>query len=285
LAEEVNLEQTQPPARRKFPWGMAVVAALFVIVPFLSWYGTWFGRGLSDDQIETYINDDEKPRNIQHALNQIVERMEKGDESVRRWHPKIISLASHPIPQVREFAAWAMGHDNTSQEFHSTLLSMLEDENPTVRGTAALWLVRFNDASGRKELARMLKTTTLVAEESGAVEFLVSEEGLPVIAGAPLARVKKDDGQTVEIRAPQAGRIDSLKAVDESRVEAGAELIVLSPATEQVWESLRALYIVGQAEDAPFVERYARPLPGVPDHVQKQAAATLEAIRSRAKRY
>ncbi|HEY7545930.1 MAG TPA: hypothetical protein VID27_13645, partial [Blastocatellia bacterium] len=60
-------EQTSeiPTARRKFPWGMIVVAALFVIIPFLSWYGTWFGRELSDEQVETYLNDNEKPRNIQ----------------------------------------------------------------------------------------------------------------------------------------------------------------------------------------------------------------------------
>ncbi|MEW6213392.1 MAG: HEAT repeat domain-containing protein [Acidobacteriota bacterium] len=278
-----ELTQQKNPTRRKFPWGMIVVAALFVIIPFLSWYGSWFGRQLSDEQIETYINDDEKPRNIQHALNQIVERMEKDDSSVKRWYPKIISLSSHPVPQVREFAAWAMGHDNTSEEFHRALLSMLEDENSTVRGTAALWLVRFNDDSGRPELVRMLRFTTIRAEASGIIEFLMKEEGLPVMQGAPLARIKKDDGQRIEIRAAEAGRIDSLAVSDESRVEMGTDLMVLSPTVEQVWESLRALYLVGRMEDAPFVERYTRPLPGLPDQVQKQAAETMEKIRSRAK--
>jgi hypothetical protein len=262
---------------------MIVVAALFVIIPFLSWYGSWFGRQLSDEQIETYINDDEKPRNIQHALNQIVERMEKGDGSVKRWHPKIISLSSHPTPQVREFAAWAMGHDNTSEEFHRALRSMLEDENATVRGTAALWLVRFNDDAGRPELVRMLRFTTIRAEASGTVEFLMKEEGLPVMQGAPLARIKKDDGERIEIRAAEAGRIDSLSVSDESRVETGADVMVLSPTVEQVWESLRALYLVGRIEDLPFVERYLRPLPGLPDQVQRQAAETIEKIRSRAR--
>ncbi len=260
-----------------------VVAALFIIIPFLSWYGSWFGRELSDEQVETYLNDNEKPRNIQHALNQIVERMEKGDGSVKRWYPKIISLAAHPIPQVREFAAWAMGHDNTAEEFHTSLLSMLQDENATVRGTAALWLVRFNDASGRPELVRMLSFTTVRAEESGTIEFLVKEEGLPVTGGAPIARIKKDDGQTAEIRAAEAGRVDSLAVASESRVEVGTDLMVLSPTVEQVWESLRALYLVGQMEDAPFVERYTRPLPGLPDQVRKQAAETMESIRSRAR--
>ncbi len=262
---------------------MFVVAALFVIIPFLSWYGSWFGRELSDEQVETYLNDDEKPRNIQHALNQIVERMEKGDQSVKRWYPKITSLAAHPIPQVREFAAWAMGHDNTNEEFHASLLSLLQDESATVRGTSALWLVRFNDASGRPELVRMLRFTTIRAEASGTIEFFVKEEGLPVTVGAPVARIKKDDGQTIEIRAAEAGRIDSLAVANESRVEAGTDIMVMSPTIEQVWESLRALYLVGQPEDAPFVERYTRPLPGLPDQVQKQAAETIEAIRLRAR--
>jgi hypothetical protein len=260
---------------------MVIVAALFVIVPFLSWYGTWFGRELSDEQIETYLNDEEKPRNVQHALNRIVERMEKKDQSVRRWYPKIMSLAGHSIPQIREYAVWAMGHDNTSEEFHSRLREMLADEDAIVRGTAALWLVRFNDASGRPELVRMLTPVTVRAEDGGTVELIVEEEGSPVIRDAPLARIKRDDGQSVEIRAPQASRVETILVTDEGRVEAGAELMVLSPATEQVWEALRALYLVGLMEDVSFIERYARPLPGVPDYVQKQATDTLEAIRSR----
>ena len=280
--EEQTRQENPIPARRKFPWGMLVVATLFVIIPFLSWYGSWFGRELSNEQVETYLNDNEKPRNIQHALNQIVERMEKGDQSVKRWYPKITSLAAHTIPQVREFAAWAMGHDNTAEEFHASLLSLLQDENATVRGTAALWLVRFNDASGRPELVRMLRFTTLRAEESGTIELLV-KEGLPVASGAPVARIKKDDGQTVEIRAKEAGRVSTLVVTDESRVETGADVMTLSPTIEQVWESLRALYLVGQTEDSPYVERYTRPLPGLPDQVQKQAAETMEAIRSRAR--
>jgi hypothetical protein len=58
--------------------------------------------------------------------------------------------------------------------------------------------------------------------------------------------------------------------------------MTLSPSVEQVWESLRALYIVGQPEDISDVQRYLRPISTMPDKIQKQAASTLEAIRDRA---
>jgi hypothetical protein len=57
--------------------------------------------------------------------------------------------------------------------------------------------------------------------------------------------------------------------------------MTLSPSTEQVWEALRALFLVGQSEDIPYVERYTRPIATMPDSVLKQAASTLEAIRAR----
>jgi hypothetical protein len=47
------------------------------IVPFLTWYGTWFGRALSDEKIAEYLADEKNPRHIQHALTQIEARMEE----------------------------------------------------------------------------------------------------------------------------------------------------------------------------------------------------------------
>jgi len=58
--------------------------------------------------------------------------------------------------------------------------------------------------------------------------------------------------------------------------------MTLSPSTEQLWKALRALYLIGRPEDIPDVQRYARALPSIPDKIQKQAAFTIEAIRSRA---
>ena len=54
----------------------------------------------------------------------------------------------------------------------------------------------------------------------------------------------------------------------------------LDPGTDQVWEALRALYLVGQPEDIPAIRPYERELPEIPDHVRKQAMETEQAIRS-----
>src|SRR6202049_724498 len=56
-----------------------LVACLIVLMPFLFWWSTWFGRRLSDTQITAYLNDDKHPRHIQHALVQLGERMARQD--------------------------------------------------------------------------------------------------------------------------------------------------------------------------------------------------------------
>lgn len=281
LFQESDQAKQNPTTRkRRFPWGMIVVAFIFVIVPFISWYGTWFGRPLSDEKMAEYLNDKEKPRNVQHALSQIATRIIENDSSVKRWYPAVISASEHSLPQIRLTAAWVMGQDNTQEEFHTVLLRLLKDEHPGVRHNAALSLVRFNDRSGRPELQAMLTPQTLRAEGDGAVEFFV-EEGAPFAEGSPLIRIKQSDGREIEIRAKEEGRAASLKIEAGAIVNAGDELMTISPSAEQVWQTLRAFFIIGESEDIPYVQRYARPLPGMPDRIYKQALSTIEAIRAR----
>jgi len=52
-----------------------VTAWLIVLMPFLFWWNTWFGRRLPDKQITEYLQDEKHPRHIQHALIQLGERM------------------------------------------------------------------------------------------------------------------------------------------------------------------------------------------------------------------
>src|SRR5829696_1939289 len=112
--------------RRRTPWPLAVVAVLFVVVPFLTWYWTWFGRGLSDEEIERYLREG-KPRHAQHALSQVGERIEAGDANAGRWNAQVAALAASPSPDVRMTAAWVMGVEHRSEEFHSALLKLVED--------------------------------------------------------------------------------------------------------------------------------------------------------------
>ena len=46
---------------------IALFALLLVLFPFLFWYNTWFGRKLSDGDIDRYFTDRTKPRRAQHS--------------------------------------------------------------------------------------------------------------------------------------------------------------------------------------------------------------------------
>src|SRR5205809_6548957 len=107
-----------------------LTAWLIVLMPFLFWWNTWFGRQLSDKQLSEYLRDDKKPRHIQHALVQIGEHLTKHDTSVTRWYPAVVRLASYPVEEVRNTDAWVMGQDTSGAGFHETLLKMLNDPSP-----------------------------------------------------------------------------------------------------------------------------------------------------------
>jgi HEAT repeat protein len=274
--------QELPGPSRKYPWAILVVVVLFVVIPFISWYGTWFGRPLSDSKMTEFLHDQNKPRNVQHALAQLADRITAGDQSAKRFYPDVIAAAQNPQAEVRMTAGWVMGQDNTYQDFHSALLELLRDPSGGVRHNAALGLVRFGDSTARPELTAMLKSYPVHAETSGVVGLIVKEAGTAVAPNAPLARIRQADGEIIESRAPEAGRVESIAVSDGGTIEAGGELLTLSPSAEQVWEALRALYLVGQPEDIASVQRYLRPVSTMPDKIQKQAAFTLEAIRDRA---
>src|SRR5260370_2156332 len=131
---------------------LIIVDALFIIVPFLTWYLTWFGRNLTDDEIANYLSDEKNPRHIQHALSQIETRIEKSDSSVKKFYPQIVVASKSPTAEIRKTAAWVMGQDNSAPEFHQALVGLLADPDPLVRRNAALQLLRFSDAAGRSEL-------------------------------------------------------------------------------------------------------------------------------------
>jgi hypothetical protein len=111
--------------------GILVLALLFVLMPFLFWNATWFGRPITDNQIAKALVDRSHPREIQHVLSQFETRIEKGDPSVRRWYPQMVALSKDPVDEIRVTDAWVMGQDNTSQDFHAALLPMLNDPNAT----------------------------------------------------------------------------------------------------------------------------------------------------------
>jgi hypothetical protein len=64
---------------------------------------------------------------------------------------------------------------------------------------------------------------------------------------------------------------------------AGAEIAVVEPGTEQVWEALRALYLIGRLDDLSAIRPYERDLPDISNDVRQQAEETEKAIQQRAK--
>lgn len=275
--------ETPTPSSRRSPWPLIVIAALFIIVPFFTWYGTWFGRSLSDTDIEKYLYDEKSPRHVQAALNQIEERMEQGDAGIKRWYPRIIELAYSPVAELRKTAAWVMGNDNKSEEFHQTLLRLLEDSEPVVRRNAAVQLVRFNDNRGRKELRSILQPYTVNAPVTGSISSTLAV-GSRVMEGTTLYRLQQTDGQTREVRSPVPGKIQSLVAGIGSQVAAGDDVLTLAPDENFAYEALRALFIIGESDDLAEVQRYAQGVEGMPEQLKQQAAQTAKAIQSRSQK-
>jgi len=254
---------------------------LIVLMPFLFWWSTWFGRPLSDQRLTEYLHDNDKPRHIQHALVQLGDRMSRGDAAAaKRWYPDLLRLSTDPVEQVRNTDAWAMGQDTSGAGFHETLLKMLSDSSPLVRGNAALSLVRFGDASGRPQILALLQPAQITAPQAGRIVdsdrpgTAIHQDGL-IAKFAPAG-----SSGIIEIRSPIPGRIRTV-AQPGADLAAGAELAVIDPATDEVWEALRALYLVGQMDDLAAVRAYERDLPDISNDVRQQATETEKAIRAR----
>ncbi len=269
-----------PKRRRRPSWPLIVLAVLFVVVPFLTWYLTWFGRPLSDDDITKYLSDRQNVRHVQQALTQVEERIEKGDQSARRWYPQIVGLAESPVAEVRKTVAWVMGQDNSSEEFHAGLRKLVADPHAAVRRNAAVQLVRFKDTAGLGELRAMLVPFDVPAPVEGTVGSVLGAGG-EVRENALVARITDARNQEQEVRSPLHGKIVEVKTSVGARVSSGDALLTIGPDAEFVYEALRALFLVGESEDLKEVERYAQGVEGMPSRVKEQAAQTAKAIRGR----
>ena len=255
-----------------------VLVLACVVIPYIAWQGTWFGRPLSDAQLTEYLQDQENSRRIQHALTQISERMDRDDPSAAQWHGEVIRLAQHPVVSIRVTSAWVMGQDATNESFHEALLGMLQDDELLVRRNAALALVRFADTSGLKEMRAMLLPHPVGAPVDGGVDYLVSE-GEEIRLGNPLVRLSSQ-GDVHEVRSPLSSSVQSLLISQGASVTAGTKLLILSPDANHVWESLRAIALVGGVEELELVRSIAEDS-GFSSEVRSQAILTLEAIEKR----
>ena len=256
-----------------------LTAWLICLMPFLFWWNTWFGRKLSDQQLTEYLHDTKKPRHIQQALVQVGERITRQDSTAKQWYPDLLRLAADPVEEVRNTDAWVMGQDTSGAGFHETLLKMLSDSSQMVRGNAALSLVRFGDATGRPQILTLLQAAEIASPESGRIVD-ADRPGTAIHQGGLIAKLEFGNKQIAEIRSPIPGRIRSVAGTG-ANISAGAEAAVVDPANDQVWEALRALYLVGQPDDLAAIRPYERDLPDISNDVRRQAIETEQAIRTR----
>ena len=201
---------------------------------------------------------------------------------MKQWYPDVVRVAANSVEEVRNTDAWVMGQDTTGPSFHETLLKMLADPSPMVRGNAALSLVRFGDATGRPQIVALLKPEQVNAPQAGKIVDS-DRPGTSIHQGGLIAKLAAARSlQLIELRSPIPGRIRSV-AQSGANIAAGADIAVIDPGTEQVWEALRALYLVGQAEDLDAIRPYERDLPDISNDVRQQAIETEKAILARAR--
>jgi len=252
-----------------------------VLVPALFWWGTWFGNRLDDDALLERLSNDANPRYVQHAVNEIAQRLDEGRPGMDRWADELVRVSAHADRSVRIAAAWAMQHGTPRDAFLARLTEMAaEDPAPLVRRNAATSLAALGDPAGRPVLAEMLSDHVVSAPLAGRAEPAVTVD-LPVQEGMLLARIDLGDGRTAEVRAELPGRVTELLVEDEAEVAKGAPLVRVAPSTEHVRNAVIALVMVGTEADLDLLRPWADPRSGAPDDVSRAATAAIAAIESR----
>ena len=273
----------KPGLKRRWLFVILALTFLFVLMPFLFWQATWFGKPLNDAQLEKSLADRAHPREIQHALAQLADRILSRDsqtrDSARAFYPQIVQIAQTGQDELRLTAAWVMGQDNSVADFHQELLRLVQDPNPMVRRNAALALVRFRDASGLAEIRSMLKPSAVSAPVAGALDERL-KPGDAINAGTLVGRIETAGSRT-ELRSQIPGTIERWLLADKTAVTAGQAVLLVNPSTDEIYESLRALYLIGEPQDLPAIEEFARGVGTLPPTVRQQAELTANAIRSR----
>ncbi len=281
-----------PPVSGKSPskWPIFLLLAVAIIVPAMFWQRVWLGAHLSDDEIRQRLSRLANPREVQHACEQISKRMQSDPQGARQFYGLLVLLEDHPDEQVRYVVAWCMGEDNTRHApFHQALLRLVNDRVPRVRYNAALGLARFGDPAARGVLREMLLPYAVVARwEGSSTEGTVVDvlrKGDPVKPQMQLALVDTGAGGPQPVLAPLGGHVGEVGVVPGESIRQGGTICTIEPAFQQVYEALRALALMGEADDLPDVERRFdadnRFSDGQRARIQTQAQLTAEAIRRR----
>ncbi len=280
---EPNPAPAKPGLKRRWLFVILALTFLFVLMPFLFWQATWFGKPLDNAQLAKSLNDRANPREVQHALSQIADRILAPSpdvrDSARPFYPQVVQIAQTGQDELRLTAAWVMGQDSSEPGFQEELLRLLQDPNPMVRRNAALALVRFHDASGIAEIRSMLQPSNVVAPQAGSLDQRL-KPGDSINPGTLVGRIESGNTKN-ELRSQIPGTIDRWLVPDKSSVTPSQPVLLVDPSNDEIWGALRALYLVGDAQDLPVLDNIARGAGDVPLRVRQQAEIAASAIRSR----
>jgi biotin carboxyl carrier protein len=280
---DAGAPSAKPGMKKRWLYLILGVMFMFVLMPYLIWQATWFGKPLDDKQMAVAFADTQHPRNAQHALSQVADRMESPDPAVRAtakpWYPQAVAAASSSESALRSTAAWIMGKDPSVLEFHETLQKLLSDSDPMVQRNAALSLVRFGDVSGHDMIVSMLKPWTQTAPVAGKLSTRLTP-GETVSVGTLIGRIETA-GEKVEIRTKMPGTLEQWTVQDGTQVTANQPIAQLDPAADVVLNALAALYFVGYNDDIRAILPYIHGVPGMPLSVSQQANLTFNAIHTR----
>ena len=280
-----NPAPAKPGLKRRWLFVILALTFLFVLMPFLFWQATWFGKPLDNAQLAKSLNDRANPREVQHALSQLADRILAPSpdvrDSARPFYPQVVQIAQTGQDELRLTAAWVMGQDSSGPGFHEELLALLQDRNPMVRRNAALALVRFHDASGVAEIRSMLQPSAITAPSGGSSLEERLKPGDVINPGTLLAHIDVGDRARNELRSQIPGTIERWVVADKSPVVPGQPVLFVDPSNDEIWEALRALYLIGDAQDLPVLDNIARGAADVPLRVRQQAEIAASAIRSR----
>lgn len=249
-----------------------------VLIPFLFWHQTWFGRVLDSAELTEYLGNGDNSRKIQHGLTQLVSRIEQKDPTIHQWYDDVARLTEHPHVQIRGAVAWAMGHDPASELFHQALISMSTDPKPLVRRNVALSLARFGELAALAELRAMLQPHDIRAPVAGQVRA-PRTPGEWVEAGIFLLQLVNDE-DIHKVYADVSGQILKGSAQDGTLVQAGDLLLTVAAHPRHIWESLRALYLIGTSQELLLVDTIASDA-HLSEDIRHQAKLTAEAIQKR----
>ena len=251
---------------------MVLVAILTLVLVFFMWQRSRFARSLSDEQVLERLDPEISASEIQHALEQLYDRMSPTLEDREKFHEKVLALQNHPQWEVRRQVAWVMGRDD-AEVYHKALVEMLRDEDRGVRLNAACALSNFNDPRARRELLEALEPWELKAPATGKVHWQI-KEGESVSLGRDIGYVLLADEKRVPIRPALNGFADQHLVKKSADATEGQVIARISPDPRNVVNAVVALQAVGSKEDIPKLEALAEGrVPRLKDSTEVRSAA------------